>query len=202
MGNLKEKRNKIALIEEIIDSEMFGLVDVAKEITFVMTEISRIKKALFDKSKSKIGYEKEMYYKMAIKTNINNYMDYFKILDSHILKKSKNIGKPNNSKQPDKYELAPRKTAEIEIGQRDIPNFLKGRLKQFVYLQTSRPNSISIYLRNRKDYENNLSELKAIKGFLDTYKFNCKIYIIGSSKIIEDMSGVEKREFVEFLSSY
>ena len=72
MGNLKDKRNNIALLEDMIKEEKVGFVQISQKIDFIMPDIFKIKKALVFKSKSVTGYEKELYYKISVKINLKN----------------------------------------------------------------------------------------------------------------------------------
>lgn len=198
MLTLREKRNKLALIEEIILNEQFGLYNVCKNINFIMPELSKIKKILLQKSNEKSNYEKELYYTICVKINLNNYLDYFKLLDQHIQKK-KREGKTSSNK---KYTFAPRKRQEIVVGAKEIPISLKERLKKYIYLQTSNPGSVAIYLRTKKEYEENLFELKEINKELNNLNIKLTINIICESNIIKNMKPMEKKEFIEFLKDY
>lgn len=202
MGNLKDKRNNIALLEDMIKEEKVGFVQISQKIDFIMPDIFKIKKALVFKSKSVTGYEKELYYKISVKINLKNYMEYFNILDKHFEKKSKNINKIADENQKDKYELAPRNTAEITIGVQELPIYIKNKLKKYVYHLDNKNSIAKIYLRNKDEYRKNLAELKEIKRYLEKYKFGIKVYILCESEIILNMNKIEKREFVEFLNSY
>lgn len=202
MGNLKDKRNNIALLEDMIKEEKVGFVQISQNIDFIMPDIFKIKKALVFKSKSVTGYEKELYYKISVKINLKNYMEYFNILDKHFEKKSKNINKIADENQKDKYELAPRNTAEITIGVQELPIYIKNKLKKYVYHLDNKNSIAKIYLRNKDEYRKNLAELKEIKRYLEKYKFGIKVYILCESEIILNMNKIEKREFVEFLNSY
>lgn len=202
MGNLKDKRNNIALLEDMIKEEKVGFVQISQKIDFIMPDIFKIKKALVFKSKSVTGYEKELYYKISVKINLKNYMEYFNILDKHFEKKSKNINKIADENQKDKYELVPRNTAEITIGVQELPIYIKNKLKKYVYHLDNKNSIAKIYLRNKDEYRKNLAELKEIKRYLEKYKFGIKVYILCESEIILNMNKIEKREFVEFLNSY
>lgn len=202
MGNLKDKRNNIALLEDMIKDEKVGFVQIGQKVDFIMPDIFKIKKALVFKSKSAVGYEKELYYKISVKINLKNYMEYFNILDKHFNKKSKNINKVVDENQKDKYELVPRKTAEITIGVQELPIYIKNKLKKYVYHLDNANSIVKIYLRNKEEYRKNLAELKEIKKYLEKYKIGIKVYILCESEIILSMNKIEKREFVEFLNSY
>ena len=202
MGNLKDKRNNIALLEDMIKEEKVGFVQISQKIDFIMPDIFKIKKALVFKSKSVTGYEKELYYKISVKINLKNYMEYFNILDKHFEKKSKNINKIADENQKDKYELVPRNTAEITIGVQELPIYIKNKLKKYVYHLDNKNSIAKIYLRNKDEYRKNLAELKEIKRYLEKYKFGIKVYILCESEILLNMNKIEKREFVEFLNSY
>jgi len=99
MANVKDKRNKLVLIEEIIEREEFGLYNIGKSIDFIMPEISKIKKVLLKKSNEKNNYEKELYYKLCTKMNLDNYLEYFKVLDQHIEQKKKRNKIKTNKKE-------------------------------------------------------------------------------------------------------
>ena len=198
MVNLKNKRNKLVLIEEIIENEDFGLYNVGKGINFIMPELSRIKKVLLKKSNEKSNYEKEFYYKLCTKINLDNYLEYFKILDQHIEKKRKQ----NKTMVSKEHTFAPRKTAEITVGANELSNKLRMKLKKYIYLQSSSPNIITIYLRTKKEYNENIAELKEINNMLKSLNIKSVINIIGESEIIKNMNAKEKKEFIDFLRTY
>lgn len=198
MVNLKNKRNKLALIEEIIENEKFGLYNIGKSIDFIMPELSKIKKLLLKKSNEKTNYEKEFYYKLCIKINLDNYLEYFKILDQHIEKKRRQ----NKTIVTEEYTFEPRKTAEITVGTNEISNTLRVKLKKYIYLQSSSPSMVTIYLRTKKEYNENISELKEINNMLKSLNIKFSIKIIGESEIIKNMNPKEKKEFIDFLRDY
>lgn len=198
MVNLKNKRNKLVLIEEIIENEEFGLYNIGKGIDFIMPELSRIKKLLLKKSNEKINYEKEFYYKLCVKINLDNYLEYFKVLDQHI-EKNRRRSKATGSKE---YTFAPRKTAEITVGANEMSNALRMRLKKYIYLHSSSPSMVTIYLRTKKEYNENIAELKEINNMLKGLNIKFSIKIIGESEIIKNMNPKEKKEFVDFLKTY
>lgn len=198
MVNLKNKRNKLVLIEEIIENEEFGLYNIGKGIDFIMPELSRIKKLLLKKSNEKINYEKEFYYKLCVKINLDNYLEYFKILDQHIEKNRRR----SKAKSSEEYTFAPRKTAEITVGANEMSNALRMRLKKYIYLHSSSPSMVTIYLRTKKEYNENIAELKEINNMLKGLNIKFSIKIIGESEIIKNMNPKEKKEFVDFLKTY
>ena len=198
MANIKDKRNKLVLIEEIIDKEEFGLYNIGKNINFIMPEIARIKKALLKKSNEKSNYEKEFYYKLCTKINLDNYLEYFKALDKHIEKK-KRQNKTITSKE---YTFVPRKVKEITVGTNEISNKLRMKLKKYIYLQSSSPSVVTIYLRTKKEYNENIADLKEINNILKSLNIKLTINIIGESQIIKNMTPKEKKEFVDFLKTY
>ena len=208
MSNIKNKRNNLALIEEMIEKETEGFQNIAKSIDFIMTDIFKIKKALVAKSKTVAGYEKELYYKISVKINLKNYMEYFKVLDEHIRRKGKSINKNTAIEEianPIDYkdlELAPRVNAEITVGEKGISDNLKMRLKNFIYLNNSSDKRIDVYLRNTTDYNKNLNELKYIKKSLYSVGYNLNIHILGESNIIKSMDKKEKREFNEVFNKF
>lgn len=198
MITAKEKRNKLALIEDIIVNEQFGLYNVSKNMAFTMPELSKIKKILLNKSHEKNNYEKELYYKISIKINLNNYLDYFKVLDEHIQKNNKQKKSFNNKEMI----LSSRKTAEIVVGVNDITDEVKMKLKKYIYLQTSSPKAITIYLRKNKDYLDNIAEIKEISRMLQKTSTKLDIKIVCESNIIKNMNPLEKKEFISFMKSY
>ena len=72
-------------------------------------------------------------------------MEYFNILDKHFEKKNKNINKIADEDQKDKYELAPRNTAEITIGVQELPIYIKNKLKQSRFLLLHRCIFLLLY---------------------------------------------------------
>ena len=198
MSNIKDKRNKLVLIEEIIEREEFGLYNIGKSIDFIMPEISKIKKVLLNKSNEKHNYEKELYYKLCTKINVDNYLEYFKILDKHIEQKKKR----NKAITPKEYTYTPRKVQEITVGANEISKKLRMKLKKYIYLQSSSPNMITIYLRTKKEYNENIAELKEINNILKSLNIKLIIKIIGESQIVKNMTPKEKKEFVDFLKTY
>lgn len=201
MSNLKDKRNGIALIEELIENECFGIVEEAKKIKFIMPEMFRIKKLLALKSKQAKGYEKELFYKVSVKLTLNNYMEFFKILDTHFKNKKKDDNEDRNN-NIDKKQLSPRKSSEITIGTNTIPDYLKERLQKYVYFFDKDDKYIHVYLRNKDEYKRNLAELKFINNAVNKNMIKIKIHLISESQIIINMNKLEKKEFVEFLNSY
>lgn len=201
MGNAVKKKNSLVLLEEMIMNEQYGFVESFKNIEFIMTDIFKIKKILLQKSKEKTSQEREFYYRISVKINLKNYMEYFNILDKQFSKK-RIESKKTAAEIKDKHSLMPRKSAEITIKSPTIPDFVKNKLKSYIYVHSSNDNTVSIYLRNKDEYKEKLSELKNIRDNLKNNNLNIKIYIIGGSKIIENMSVAEKNEFRNFLLSY
>lgn len=199
--NAVKKKNDLALLEDMIMKEEQGIVSLFKNFQFVMTDIFKIKKILLKKSNEKISKEREFYYRVSVKINLKNYMEYFKILDNQFSKKkidsTKNINTGDNN-----LVLEPRKSAEIVIKNKEIPNYIKAKLKPYIYLHSSNNNTVSVYLRTKEEYCEKLSDLKMIKEGLMNNSLILKVYIVGGSKIVDSMTPVEKNEFRNFLLSY
>lgn len=201
MGNAVKKKNSLVLLEEMIMNEQHGFVKSFENTEFIMTDIFKIKKFLLKKSNEKTSQEREFYYRISVKINLKNYMEYFNILDKQFSKR-KIESKKTATQIQDKHSLMPRKSAEITIRNTTIPEFIKNKLKMYVYVHSSNDNTVSIYLRNKEEYKEKLSDLKYIRDNLKNNNLNIKIYIVGGSKIIENMSVAEKNEFRNFLLSY
>lgn len=201
MGKISKKKNGLALFEDMIMNEEYGIVQSFKNIEFIMTDIFKIKKILLKKSNKKTSQEREFYYRISVKINLKNYIDYFNILDKQFSKK-KIESKKTPTQIQDKNLLMPRKSAEITIKRADIPEFVKKKLRSYIYVHSSIDNFVSVYLRNKEEYKEKLSELKSIKDDLNNNNLGMKIYIVGGSKIVENMNAAEKTEFRNFLLSY
>lgn len=199
--NIKEKQQMISVLETMILEGKSGLLDKSKNINLNNQDINTIKKALFQKSKISKGYDKELFYKMSIKINTGNYKTMFRTLDNH-LKKSKPV-EPKEVLDYDSIKnIEEREAKPVVITAQSLPPYLREYLNNYVYILDSTLNIVRVYFRHKNEYISNITTMKKIKEGLDKLELNLKIHFLSESKIISNMSTIEKKEFISFLDTY
>ena len=129
-------------------------------------------------------------------------MEFFKLIDRFFDKKVKNLSSVKYKQKINEETLVPRKSAEVTIGVQDLPLYIKDKLKKYIYYLDKSSSALNIYLRNEKEYRQNISDIKSLEVSLKKYTIDIKIHIMVESNIVKRMNKIEKKEFVEFLNEY
>lgn len=199
--NLKEKQLKIESICTRIMDGKYGLLENSKNITFNIQDVNIIKKSLFNKSKISKGFEKELFYKASVNLTLASYENIFKTLDNYLKKpKTRDSKKSVDYDVENNYEERPAKM--VTINPEVLHSKLKNDLKDYIYLFDSTLNVVRLYLRNSAEYIINLNEINKIQKSLEVVGLDIKIHYLSESKIIKNMTKLEKKEFINFLDTY
>lgn len=199
--NLKEKQLKVNLISQLIMEGKAGILDNSKYLTLNMQDVNFIKKTLFEKSKSSKGYEKEFFYKTSISMNVNNYKNILKTLENHF-RKFKNVDVKKDIDYDSIEDCESRTSKPIIVNSLYLQTKLKNDLKNYVYLLDSTLGLVRIYFRNKHEYVASAQHIKEINKSLGNFNLTIKVHFLSESKMIHNMSKLEKREFDSFIDTY
>lgn len=179
------KKNTIVL-ENIIESEVVGAYNSLLNNLASSINIGKLKKILYSKSREKTGVSREFYYNLSLKLTRLNIKECMKALDSHIYSINSCVTQDGvNSTRTCVTRTANKNFISL------AHNSLYARLNKYYYVKSKCGNIITIYIKNKIEYEKNINDLFGIRDIMKKKGIKLKVSILDMDTMVDRLTATK-----------